>query len=98
MTTEDNPRYYKTRAKSKIVDPISGEVKVFSVERPKIDGLDVNSLRDRLRNDLDFDSFQKFSELRSKNKSTDNIAGSLRKEVPFVSYVNPFVLKKSINS
>ena len=95
---EESMRLYKTRVRSKITDPISGEVRVYKIERPRLEALDAYSMKDKLSNDFDYESVKRFSELKSKNKSTDNIAGSLRKDVPFVSYVNPYVLKSTSNS
>lgn len=98
ISTDDSQRYYKTRARNKVTDPISGEVKIFSIQRPRIESFDTSYNRDKLTNDFDYESILKFSDNKQKLKSNDNIAGSLKKEVPFVPYVNPYLLKNSINT
>jgi hypothetical protein len=98
LNSSDSPRYYKTRPKNKVVDPISGEVRVFNIDRPKIDNLDVWHNRDKVTNELNYESVRKFNEKKMVLKSNDNIAGSLKKEVPFVAYVDPIMLRSMINS
>lgn len=98
VSSEDSQRFYKTRARNKVVDPISGEVKIFNIQRPKIESFDVSNNRDRLTNDFDYESILRFRDNKLKMKSNDNIAGSLKKEVPFVAYVDPYLLKNSINT
>ena len=92
----DSPRYYKTKPKNKIIDPISGEIKIFNIDRPKIANLDISSQKDKLTNELDYESIKKFHQQKGLLKSLDSIAGSLKKEVPFVPYVDPFILKTSL--
>ena len=94
--TGDSPRYYKTRPKNKIADPISGEIKFFNIDRPRLENLDISHHKDKLTNDLDFDSVRRFHQQKGLLKSVDNIAGSLKKEVPYVPYVDPFILKRSL--
>lgn len=89
----DSPRYYKTRPKNRIVDPISGEVKVFAIDRPRIENLDTGSGKDKLTNEFNYNTVKKFQQQKGTLKSLDNIAGSLKKEVPYVPYVDPFMLK-----
>ena len=95
---QDSPRYYKTRPKNQILDPISGEVKKFNINRPKLENLDVFNQKDKLSNDLNLSSIQDFQAKKSLLKSVDNIAGSLKKEVPFLPYVNPFILRTSLSN
>jgi len=98
ISSDNSQRYYKTRARNQIRDPISGEVKIFSVQRPRLESFDTSSNRDKLTNDFDYESILKFRDNKQKLKSNDNIAGSLKKDVPFVAYVNPYILKNSINT
>ena len=90
----DSPRLYKTRPKNKIVDPISGEVKVFNINRPRIENLDLFHYRDKLDNNFNNNSMFRLND-RKNIKPMNNIAGSLRKEVPYVSYVNPIMLNSN---
>jgi hypothetical protein len=94
----DSPRMYKTRPKNKVVDPISGEVKTYNIERPKIENLDLSYNRDKITNDFDADRIKRFAQIKAQLKSNDNIAGSLKKEVPFLPYVDPFILKARMNT
>lgn len=94
--SDETPRFYKTRPKNKLVDPISGEIKIYNISRPKIENLDVSYNRDKITPDFDFNSIKMFNEKKTNLKSNDNIAGSLKKEVPFVPYVDPFILKSQI--
>ena len=92
----DSPRYYKTRPKNKTIDPISGEVRIFNIDRPKLENLDFSYQKDKITNDFDFESIQRFNRQKGLLKSNDNIAGSLKKEVPYVAYVDPFILRSSL--
>lgn len=94
----DSPRFFKTKPKNRVVDPINGEVKIYNIERPKIENLDISYNRDKIMPDFDFKRVQQFRDMKAGLKSIDNIAGSLKKEVPFVSYVDPFILKARMNS
>jgi hypothetical protein len=96
--TVDSPRMYKTRPKNKVVDPISGEVKIYNIERPKIENLDVSYNRDKITQDFDTERVQRFAQFKAQLKSNDNIAGSLKKEVPYLPYVDPFILKARMNA
>ncbi|OMJ77411.1 hypothetical protein SteCoe_23013 [Stentor coeruleus] len=91
-----DPIYSKTRPKNRVTDPISGEVKVYNIERPKIESLDVNVFRDKLTSDNDYKPID--IQFKKNNiKAHDTMSGSLRKEVPGVAYVDPFQLKSSIH-
>jgi hypothetical protein len=94
----DSPLFYKTKPRNKIIDPISGDVKVFDIARPKIESLDFGEKRDRLIKDSDFQSVSDFSVKKNLFKQLGTVSGSLKKEVPNVPYVNPFVLKTSFKS
>lgn len=94
----DTPRFFKTKPKNRVVDPIVGEVKVYNIERPKIENLDVSYNRDKISPEFDLSRVQRFREIKAGMKSIDNIAGSLKKEVPYVPYVDPFILKARMNS
>jgi len=94
----DSPRFFKTKPKNKVVDPIIGEVKFYNIERPNISNLDVSYNRDKITTDFDLKRVQQFRDMKAGLKGIDNIAGSLKKEVPFVPYVDPFILKARMNS
>ena len=94
----ESPLYSKTRPKDKIVDPISGEVKIFKINRPKIESLDTKANLDRLSNDVNVQSIQEFYARKNQLKPLSTVSGSLRKEVNNVPYVNPFLLRTSLNN
>jgi hypothetical protein len=98
LNQSDSPRFYKTRPKDKVTDPILGEVKIFKIDRPKIQNLDLWRNMDKISNELNYESVKMFNDKKFMMKSVDNIAGSLKKEVPFVPYVDTIMLRSMINS
>lgn len=94
----ENPIYSKISYKNKVTNPISGEVKIFNLERPRLQYLDKDGFRDKFTEEINFKALEDFHKKKLRLKPQQNIAGSLRKEIPFVSYVNPFLLKSSLNN
>ena len=92
-STPDSPRLYKTKPKNKTVDPISGEVKTYDISRPRIENLDTSYRKDKLTNEFNYNTVKMFQQQKNLFRPSDNIAGSLKKEVPYVAYVDPFMLK-----
>lgn len=93
-----DPVFSKTRPRNRITDPISGEVKVYNIERPKVESLDMGGVRDKLISDTEYRPVPDITLKKNFIKAQDTVSGSLRKEVPGVAYVDPFMLKGSIYS
>ena len=91
-------KYSKLYCDNKIIDPISGETRIYKIERPKLEHLDTKPQIDKLTNEFNSSRIQDYQRQKKSLKATDNIAGSLRKEVPYLPYVNPFTLKSAFKN
>ena len=88
-----DPKYFKTSQKNTVIDPISGNIRVYNIQRPKLQYLDKVYNKDKITNIINHDKINELNSFRSLGKVSSNIAGSLKKEVPNLAYVNPFLLK-----
>ena len=93
----NNALFSKTRPRNRITDPISGEVKIFNIDRPRIESLDISSPRDKISSDYNLGRIREFQSKKNLLKPQGTVSGSLRKEVPGVAYVDPFILKSTLN-
>ena len=68
-------------------------MKTYAIDRPRIENLDTSHHKDKLTNEFNYNTVKRFQQQKKLFKPTDNIAGSLKKDVPYVAYVDPFMLK-----
>lgn len=79
-----------------MVDPISGEVKVYNIQRPKVESFDVSSFRDKLSSNFDIRAVKDFQMRKNMLKPQGSVSGSLKKDVFGVAYVDPYILKSTL--
>ena len=87
------PVYSKLSIKNTIIDPISGQIRIYNIRRPRLQYLDNMVRRDKASSDLDFASTDKFERNPIQMRGANNISGSLKKTVPMVPYVSQFAIK-----
>ena len=88
-------RLFKTRPKNTFSDPITGAIRRFDRRSQPLETLDIRINRDKCPRYLSPD----IRALQNKpNQSVDRISGALRREVPSLTYVNPYQLKSFSNS
>lgn len=93
------PKFSKLNGKNTIVDPISGEVRVYNINRPRLQYLDSDLRKDRANTQFNLDYCGDFKKKEQEKmlKPNDNISGSLKKPVQLVPYVNQYALKSVFN-
>ena len=94
--SNDITYFSKTRPRDRVVDTISGEVKVYDIRRPKIESLDSQHYRDKPSQDVDYNSLSSYQLKKSLLKPSASVSGSLKKEVLGVAYVDPYILKSTM--
>ena len=83
-------RLFKTRPKNTFADPITGAIHRFDRKAQPVESLGLRSNRDKCPRYLS----PEIRALQSKpGQSVDRISGALRREVPSLTYVNPYQLK-----
>jgi len=83
-------RRAKTKLRSNLFNPITGEKQEFKLQRPNLESLDIIQRKDRLPKKISEEPFPVYNLSNTKSAS-----GSLKRLVPEVSYVNPYGLKYS---
>ena len=88
MTVTYTDRLYKNRPRNIFSDPITGVTRKLNFPRVEHESFDVNINRPRFPKNRYAEQIG--VRLSGEQGNTDRISGALRKEVPSLTYVNPY--------